>query len=1009
MYQIFLELFPHFDQYDLGRLLYSGPIISKFFKGKGQGLRGFSRILREAFPLGNKGFFAPISSRLEEERSRWVLWIPVALGMGIGLYFSLPFEPALPPLSRLGLFFIAGISLAMGFFSKKTWVSFLAWALFWGLSGFFLSMMRTHRVNPHPLRETTEPLWITGRIEGMDHPASAHTLFQRVILVLEEPQGNNLQRKEKGSWEQSRGFPRDKKHCQRMDCTLQYKYTDNKCGGNGKRTEYRENCYQGKGALSIRGRNNMEDSGRIPWVSSTADALSAHIRVDGSFSGYAFDPRGSCASYAAFPYSSAWFPAPYASAFDSPTFGLCFFHGIRSPSSNPFVTLGRDRVFHASLLMTLGRNPSLSPLLSLNVSGSQPQGPLSTLPLWPSLFSPALPGTNISPSLEASGVVFSPHKGLSLPPLGERGPWGDPTQKAPGPRPEGPLSASSSSPFEDFSAPPPLPNLPSHKRIPAPLPTLPTKTVALPKKVMITIRTASLPLLEGDRIRLKAILTPLPGPCFPGAHDPRQQFFFQGIGASGFALNSPRILSRQPTTLSRWRHTLTRKLHAFLPPPLGAMACGLVTGDKIALPPKVRQEFADSGLAHLLAIAGLHMSILSGLCFMLFQRTLARIPSLALYVNLDRIAALLSLGVGWMYLMISGQRYPVQRAFFMMAASMLGMIVGRRRHSMRILMLCAATFLILQPEALLSLSFQLSFAAVGGLIAVYEGRRAWRYREGWRKPWKKRKFPKVRRFISDSLWSTGSITLMTLPIMIHHFYHVSLQGLLSNMVAIPFTGALVMPLGLGALLSMATPWAEVIMRVWGWSLRGLMEIASLSAGYGSWMIGWFRPHNSLFFALEMLGICWLLLWQGSWRWWGVFLWVLASVGGHVFRLQPALLVDSDHKLVAYVDGRRGTLWVSSLRRGKWAAQRWSQAFGVRNIALWPEDMAACGAAGLPWYMTYGYGSAGDRGAGSWSLVVGRGRVLLLEGDFGPQGGCLMWDGSGNPLGEHGGRRPWRDK
>lgn len=696
-----------------------------------------------------QNIYQNLEKGLESERTRWVLWIPVALGIGIAWYFSLHSEPIFPLYHRI-LWVMGLVALmAAGFLTRLCIIGFTSWGLFWAGLGFFLALLRTEHINPHPIRESTGPIWISGIIEGIDHPASTSTLFQRIIL--------------------------------RMD------------------------------------HSNDTQSSRNPHTPQESNLAFKKVRP------------------------------------------------------------------------------------------------------------------------------------------------------------------------------------------------------ALPKKAMITIRTACVPLLEGDHVRLKAVLTPLPGPCFPGAHHPARQFFFQGIGASGFALTGVRILSRHPDVLGQWRHGLTRKLHAFLPPPLGAVACGLVTGDKIALPQNVRQEFSDSGLAHLLAIAGLHMSILSGLCFMVFQRTLACIPRLALYVNLDRIAALLSLGVGWIYLMISGQRYPVQRAFFMMAATMLGMIVGRRRHSMRILMLCGATFLILQPESLLSLSFQLSFAAVGGLISVYE----WRMQKRYSRPWKPRrqKIPKpllkAKRFFTDSLWSSGSITVMTLPIMVHHFYHISLQGMISNMIAIPFTAMVIMPMGIVALVFLNTPFASTMMAIWGLSLRGLMHIAAYSARYGSWMMGWIRPFDGVFFAMEMLGICWLLLWQSPMRWWGLYVWIGAMGMGHIYRTEPAFLMDVNHKLVAFVDRDQGTLWVSSLRRGKWATARWSQAFGVPTVALWPT--ASDVKSNRPWYTlqetpaaknTQGSFFRKKEPAPPWSLTLGVNTERIFSETFtNPYAECIMLDFKGKRMGKTE-QRPW---
>lgn len=462
----------------------------------------------------------------------------------------------------------------------------------------------------------------------------------------------------------------------------------------------------------------------------------------------------------------------------------------------------------------------------------------------------------------------------------------------------------------------------------------------LPRKVIITIRTQCAPLQEGDRLRLIAILSPLPGPCFPGGHNPRRQAFFQGIGASGFAITSPKILSSSPRILSVWRHYLTRRIHELVPPPLGAVACGLVTGDKIALANNIREYFSDSGLSHLLAIAGLHVSIVSGLCFMVSQRSLARIPHLALYVNLDKIAAFLSLIIGWIYLNISGQRYPAQRAFFMMAATMTAMLLSRKRNSMRILMLCAAVFLLFEPEALINMSYQLSFAAVAGLIAFYEARvRAFSLKP----PPKRTKFTPAMRFLKDSLYSTGTITVMTLPIMMFHFHHVSLQGFFSNLVAIPFTACVIMPFGIISLLFITTPLAPFFFWLWSYSLAGLVWIAKISSIYFPFLMFHVPPFSEKWLIIEMIGAFWILLWKRPWRWLGIIPWGIASLLGYINRITPTFIIDANHKMIGYMDYKNAKLWVSSSRKGRVVTQRWQQAFNAKTIGiLAPNTMITLG-------------------------------------------------------------------
>jgi hypothetical protein len=198
---------------------------------------------------------------------------------------------------------------------------------------------------------------------------------------------------------------------------------------------------------------------------------------------------------------------------------------------------------------------------------------------------------------------------------------------------------------------------------------------------------------------------------------------------------------------------------------------------------------------------------------------------------------------------------------------------------------------------------------------------------------------------------------------------------------------------------MATPFSGFFMGLWGLSLQGLMGIAAFSARYGSWMIGWIRPQSTGFFALEMLAISWLLLWRNRWRWWGALAWLMATITGHIFHVQPTFLIDSDHKIAAYVDSARSTLWVTSLRRGKWAAQHWSQAFGVPHVRLWPASAQACKDSGLPCYTI-----SENKESKAWSLDL-RPRVLTPYA-LGPETGCMMLDEKGAPLNNRPNHRPW---
>src|SRR6202030_2064401 len=109
----------------------------------------------------------------------------------------------------------------------------------------------------------------------------------------------------------------------------------------------------------------------------------------------------------------------------------------------------------------------------------------------------------------------------------------------------------------------------------------------------------------------------------------------------------------------------TRRITAVLPGSTGGVASALITGKRAAITEEVKQSFRDSGLSHLLAIAGLHLGLVGGFVFFAVRGGLALIPYLALRLPIKKIAAAVTLVVLCCYLMLSGAAIPTQRAFVM--------------------------------------------------------------------------------------------------------------------------------------------------------------------------------------------------------------------------------------------------------------------------------------------------------------------------------------------------------
>ena len=225
------------------------------------------------------------------------------------------------------------------------------------------------------------------------------------------------------------------------------------------------------------------------------------------------------------------------------------------------------------------------------------------------------------------------------------------------------------------------------------------------------------------------------------------------------------------------------------------------------------------------------------------------------------------------YLIISGAAAPATRAFVMLAMILIAMLLDRPALSMRALALAAAILLLLRPEAITEPGFQMSFAAVAGLIAVAE----WEMTRE-RKPRAARQvFAPFRGIVMTSL--VGS--LATMPFALFHFDRATHYAVLGNLIAMPVMGLWVMP---AAALSVAL----MPFGLEAGALHLLGQGIAVMVALGRWVSG-ASPARDAGAGLarggagaDGAGRLWLAIWRRGWRWWGVLPMALGR-GAGVYR------------------------------------------------------------------------------------------------------------------------------
>ncbi|MEM1278366.1 MAG: ComEC/Rec2 family competence protein, partial [Pseudomonadota bacterium] len=250
-----------------------------------------------------------------------------------------------------------------------------------------------------------------------------------------------------------------------------------------------------------------------------------------------------------------------------------------------------------------------------------------------------------------------------------------------------------------------------------------------PETVRIALKKDDEIPAPGRRIMIYANLSPPGGPVEPGGYDFRRHAFFAGLGAVGFAHGvvvpvpnppTPDLFDQVRLWLAEARHSLSEGIRAQIPGPGGAFAAAIIVGDRAYIEDADAEALRTANLAHLLAISGLHMGILTGLVFGGLRLLMAIAGPLPLYLPSKKVAAGAALTVALAYLMISGATVATQRAFIMVAVALIAVMCDRPAITLRALAVAAAIILLIRPISLVEPGFQMSLAATCALVAGYE-------------------------------------------------------------------------------------------------------------------------------------------------------------------------------------------------------------------------------------------------------------------------------------------------
>ncbi len=326
------------------------------------------------------------------------------------------------------------------------------------------------------------------------------------------------------------------------------------------------------------------------------------------------------------------------------------------------------------------------------------------------------------------------------------------------------------------------------------------RIVSLSGRLQLTLRLGGGNLHRGDRIRFMARLRQPRNFNNPGGFDYEGYLRRRGITATA-TLKDDRSVAvmgdEHPLLgpLSRFRTAFGRMIETAAPAPASGVIKALSLGNRRTMEETLLTAFRRSGLAHILAVSGLHMGMVALFFYTLSRWALARSEWFLLRNLTGKGAALFTLFPLTAYLLLSGMATPAVRAYIMAVAFLISLLLEREGEIFNTLSLAALVILVVEPTAFSEASFQLSFAAVIGIVALVP-----KLEQIFCSFWKESPPAALRKF---SLFIFVSFTAMvaTAPLVTYHFMEISTVGLLSNLLVLPFLAFIVVPLSALALFT----------------------------------------------------------------------------------------------------------------------------------------------------------------------------------------------------------------
>ncbi len=313
------------------------------------------------------------------------------------------------------------------------------------------------------------------------------------------------------------------------------------------------------------------------------------------------------------------------------------------------------------------------------------------------------------------------------------------------------------------------------------------------------------------------------------------------------------------TLPERIRLLIRSQIDATLPPYQAALYRALLIGDRSGLSKTQLESFKAAGVFHILAISGLHLSLVASMIFIIFYWLARRSSYLMLRVSCRKIALIATIPFLIAYALLAGAQTPVFRALVMVIVFIISFCIQRQKSPFTTLSLAALIILFINPKILFSVSFQLSFAAVAALISIIPNLQHFVIRRNCASGGKSHTLTSSYRWLTAALLVSMAATVGTAPLLIQSFNRISTVGIIANLIIEPLLCFWSLPLGLLSIIvhPLSPVFAEFLLRLGAFGIKVAMTITDFLAGFQLSNI-WLPTPSILLIVLYYISLMWLL-------------------------------------------------------------------------------------------------------------------------------------------------------